>query len=222
MVEIAESRLRIKQRFPNKKFRRFINITQLMLFSNNMEYDAMGGIVPIQGAFYCTAAKTDAPFNCFREENPSGASIAPYNKDYPYKEVSPDEERQILSDFNCQVIHHAPEYQTNLNVNSPTNRVLTSMCSPERLLFILKYGIAYVKIEKEVDGKIEFTDQKHIMRYQQMFAAIAVRKKLDEGKKSGVIWHTQGSGKTALSYYMTYVLTDYFAKRTRCKILFYC
>ncbi len=124
-----------------------------MLFSNNMEYDAMGGIVPIQGAFYCTAAKTDAPFNCFREENPSGASIAPYNKDYPYKEVSPDEERQILSDFNCQVIHHAPEYQTNLNVNSPTNRVLTSMCSPERLLFILKYGIAYVKIEKEVDGE---------------------------------------------------------------------
>ena len=212
---VAESRRMNKQRFPNKKFRRFINITQLMLFSNNMEYDAMGGIVPIQGAFYCTAAKTDAPFNCFREENPSGASIAPYNKDYPYKEVSPDEERQILSDFNCQVIHHAPEYQTNLNVNSPTNRVLTSMCSPERLLFILKYGIAYVKIEKEVDGKIEFTDQKHIMRYQQMFAAIAVRKKLDEGKKSGVIWHTQGSGKTALSYYMTYVLTDYFAKKNK-------
>lgn len=212
---VAESRRMNKQRFPNKKFRRFINITQLMLFSNNMEYDAMGGIVPIQGAFYCTAAKTDAPFNCFREENPSGASIAPYNKDYPYKEVSPDEERQILSDFNCQVIHHAPEYQTNLNVNSPTNRVLTSMCSPERLLFILKYGIAYVKIEKEVDGKIEFTDQKHIMRYQQMVAAIAVRKKLDEGKKSGVIWHTQGSGKTALSYYMTYVLTDYFAKKNK-------
>ena len=87
---VAESRRMNKQRFPNKKFRRFINITQLMLFSNNMEYDAMGGIVPIQGAFYCTAAKTDAPFNCFREENPSGASIAPYNKDYPYKEVSPD------------------------------------------------------------------------------------------------------------------------------------
>lgn len=212
---VAESRRMNKQRFPNKKFRRFINITQLMLFSNNMEYDAMGGIVPIQGAFYCTAAKTDASFNCFREENPTGASVAPYNKEYPYKEVSPDEERQILTDFNCQVIHHASEYQTNLNINSPTNRVLTSMCSPERLLFILKYGIAYVKIEKEVDGKIEFTDQKHIMRYQQMFAAMAVKKKLDEGKKSGVIWHTQGSGKTALSYYMTYVLTDYFSKQNK-------
>lgn len=212
---VAESRRMNKQRFPNKKFRRFINITQLMLFSNNMEYDAAGGIIPVQGTFYCTAAKADVPFNCFREENSTGAVVAPYNKEYPYKEVLPAEERQILTDFNCQVIHHSPEYQTNLNINSPTNRVLTSMCSPERLLFILKYGIAYVKMEKEVDGKIEFTDQKHIMRYQQMFAAMAVRNKIDEGKKSGVIWHTQGSGKTALSYYMTYVLTDYFAKHNK-------
>ncbi|PAF46994.1 deoxyribonuclease HsdR [Helicobacter sp. 12S02634-8] len=212
---VAESRRMNEQRFPNKKFRRFINITQLMLFSNNMEYDAMGGIVPIQGAFYCTAAKTEAPFNCFREENLSGDTIATYNKEYPYKDVSKDEEKRILTDFNCQVIHHAPEYQINLNINTPTNRVLTSMCSPERLLFIIKYGIAYVKIEKEVDGKIEFTDQKHIIRYQQMFAAMAVKKKLEEGKKSGVIWHTQGSGKTALSYYLTYVLTDYFAKQNK-------
>lgn len=212
---VAESERMNRLRFPNKKFRRFINITQLMIFSNNMEYDAMGGIVPIQGAFYCTGARKEAPFNCFREENPTGAAIAPYNKEYSYKEISPDVEKKILSDFNCQVIHHAPEYQTNLDINTPTNRVITSMCSPERLLFILKYGIAYVKIEKEVDGKIEFTDEKHIMRYQQMFAALAVRKKLAEGKKSGVIWHTQGSGKTALSYFLTYVLTDFYAKQNK-------
>ena len=212
---VAESKRMNNQRFPNKKFRRFINITQLMLFSNNMEYDAVGGIVPIQGAFYCTASKTEAPFNCFREENPRGESVAPYNKTYPYKKSSPEIEKKILTDFNCQVIHHSPEYQTNLNINTPTNRILTSMCSPERLLFIIKYGIAYVKNEKEVDGEIKFTDQKHIMRYQQMFAAMAVRRKLEEGKQSGVIWHTQGSGKTALSYYMTYVLTDFYAKQNK-------
>ena len=54
---VAESVRMNKLRFPNKKFRRFLNITQLMIFSNNMEYDAMGGIVPIQGAFYSTAAR---------------------------------------------------------------------------------------------------------------------------------------------------------------------
>ena len=89
------------------------------------------------------------------------------------------------------------------------------MCSPKRLLFILKYGIAYVKSERKVDGKIEVTDQKHIMRYQQMFAALAVRNSLKNGKKSGIIWHTQGSGKTALSYYLTRILTDFYAQQNK-------
>lgn len=210
---VAESKRMNRERFPNKKFRRFINITQLMIFSNNMEYDAMGGIVPIQGAFYCTAARESAPFNCFREENPSNQPVAPFIKEYPYESIKQDEEKRILSDFNCQVIHHTPEYQTNLDVNTPTNRILTSMCCPERLLYLIKYGIAYVKMEKEVDGKIESTDQKHIMRYQQMFASLAIREQLKDGATSGVVWHTQGSGKTALSYYLTYVLSDYYAKR---------
>ena len=212
---VAESERMNRQRFPNKKFRRFINITQLMIFSNNMEYDAAGGIVPIQGAFYCTAARENAPFNCFREENKNNLSVAPYNQNYPYKDVDPELEKKILTDFNCQVIRHTPEYQTNLNINSATNRVLTSMCSPERLLFLLKYGIAYVKMEREVDGKIESIDQKHIMRYQQFFAALAVKEKLSQGAKSGVIWHTQGSGKTALSYYLTGVLSDFYARQDK-------
>ena len=212
---LAESARMNKERFPNKKFRRFINITQLMIFSNNMEYDALGGIVPIQGAFYCTGARSYAPFNCFREENLSGQKIAPFHRDYPYKEIDKTVEKQILSDYNCQVIHTSPEYQTNLSFNTPTNRILTSMCSPERLLYIIRYGIAYVRMEREVDGKIESTDQKHIMRYQQLFASLAIRQKLAEGVKSGVVWHTQGSGKTALSYYLTYILNDFYSKQNK-------
>lgn len=212
---LAESARMNKERFPNKKFRRFINITQLMIFSNNMEYDALGGIVPIQGAFYCTGARSYAPFNCFREENLSGQKIAPFHRDYPYKEIDNTVEKQILSDYNCQVIHTSPEYQTNLGFNTPTNRILTSMCSPERLLYIIKYGIAYVRMEREVDGKIESTDQKHIMRYQQLFASLAIRQKLANGIKSGVVWHTQGSGKTALSYYLTYILNDFYSKQNK-------
>ena len=210
---VAESTRMNNKRFPNKKFRRFINITQLMIFSNNMEYETLGGITPIQGAFYCTGARDTTKFNCFREENPANSDIAPFIQDFPYLEKNQDIEKQILSDFNCQVIRTSPEYQTNLNENTPTNRIITSMCSKQRLLFLLKYGFAYVKIDREIDGKIESLDQKHIMRYQQFFAALAVIEKLDEGIKSGVIWHTQGSGKTALSYHLTRVLTDYYAKK---------
>ena len=212
---VAEANRMNNARFPNKKFRRFINITQLMIFSNNMEYSALGGIVPIEGAFYCTGARSKAFFNCFREDNFSNQPVPQFNAEYPYKPIDEQLEKTILTDFNCQVIKQAPEYQTNLDINSPTNRILTSMCSPQRLLFILKYGIAYVKSEREVDGKIETTDQKHIMRYQQMFAALAIRKALEAGKKSGIIWHTQGSGKTALSYYLTSILTDFYAKKNQ-------
>jgi type I restriction enzyme R subunit len=48
---ILAERDRINVRFKNRKFKRFINVTQLLLFTNNMEYDTES-IVPIQGAFY--------------------------------------------------------------------------------------------------------------------------------------------------------------------------
>ena len=209
---VAESRRMNKARFPNKKFRRFINIPQLMIFSNNMEYDTLNGVVPAEGAFYCTGARANAPFNCFREENPKGAEIAPFYIDYPYLPVDPKVEEAILSEFNCQVIHTSPEYRSNLSEYTPTNRILTSMCSLQRLLYLLRYGIAYVRQEREVEGKIESTDQKHIMRYQQLFAAMAIEQKLSQGITSGLVWHTQGSGKTALSFHLAHILSDHFAR----------
>ncbi len=210
---VAESKRMNNLRFPNKKFRRFINITQLMIFSNNMEYDTLDGIVPVEGAFYCTGARSSAPFNCFREENYTIDKIAPYHKNFPYLEVDKNVEWKILSDFNCQIIHKSPEYLTNCDINKPTNRILTSMCSPERLLYIIRYGIAYVRMEREVDGEIVSTDEKHIMRYQQLFASQAIVNKLQSGVKSGIVWHTQGSGKTALSFFLTHILTDFYAKQ---------
>ena len=214
---VAERRRMYNKRFPNRKFRRFINITQLMLFSNNMEYQTMNSITPVQGVFYCTGAKSYTPFNCFREENPQRAVVAPYNEQFPYAPINPAVEKQILSDFNVQVLHHAPEYQTNLKTTTPTNRVLTSMCSPERLLYIIRYGIAYIYEQKEDKDTHQLItrEEKHIMRYPQLFASQAITRKIGEGIRSGVIWHTQGSGKTALSFYLTYILTDYFAKQNK-------
>lgn len=64
---ILAERDRINTRFKNKKFRKFINISQILVFSNNMEYDAES-IEPIQGAFYSSTSSSNANFNCFREE----------------------------------------------------------------------------------------------------------------------------------------------------------
>jgi type I restriction enzyme R subunit len=51
------------------------------------------------------------------------------------------------------------------------------------------------------------------MRYPQLFATKAIERKLSEGVKKGIIWHTQGSGKTALTFYNVRFLTDYFQKQ---------
>jgi len=95
---------RIKKRFKNPKFSRFFNITQLMVFSNNMEYDDSSP-EPLEGAFYATPGKEDTPFNYFREEKTSELPALP--------ELDPIVEESILRDNNLLSIRHTPEYATN-------------------------------------------------------------------------------------------------------------
>lgn len=59
---------RMNKHVRNKKFRRFINITQLMVFSNNGEYDNSEA-APLEGAFYATASYNRLFFSHFREED---------------------------------------------------------------------------------------------------------------------------------------------------------
>lgn len=119
----AEARRLNEVRFPNKKFRRFLNLTQFMIFSNNKEYFSAGGVVPVEGAFYSTISRSEAFFNSFKEENKNNLKIAPFIKDYPYLEKDDAVEKKILADFNCQVLKNTKEYQTNLDFNTPTNRI---------------------------------------------------------------------------------------------------
>ncbi|MGV8880375.1 MAG: type I restriction endonuclease subunit R [Sphingobacteriaceae bacterium] len=198
---VLAERRRINDRYKNRKFKRFANITQMMLFSNNMPYED-GVIEPLQGAYYATSAYSDLQFNYFREEEN-------LNLTHLLAAESDELENLILKDNNIVAIKHSPEFITNKHYNTPTNTILTSLLSKDRLAFILKYAIAYV--EEENDGKI--ATHKHIMRYPQLFATKAIEQKLNEGVKKGIIWHTQGSGKTALAYFNVKFLTDYFQKR---------
>ncbi len=198
---ILAERNRINDRFKNKKFRKFVNITQLLLFSNNQEYNEDAGVL-IEGGFYGTTSYNDVFFNCFREED---TSIFSQIQDLDY-----NQENNILKDNNYVSIKGTPEYSTNLSSTSPTNRLITSLLHKSRILKLLKYGIVYVERSNK-DGIIEI--QKHVMRYQQFFATLAIENTLNKNIKKGVIWHTQGSGKTALAYYNVKYITDYFQRR---------
>ncbi|HCG6764785.1 type I restriction endonuclease subunit R [Vibrio parahaemolyticus] len=197
---IKAEEVRMDKRFKNDQkrkspFRHFANLTQLMVFSNNMEYDE-DSFVKVMGAFYATPSYGKHTFNYFREEEVFDLDelLAPEDEAV---------ENFILRDTNLSVIKSRPEFITNKSPLTPTNRLSTSLFSRERLAFMLRYSIAYVKEKKGYE--------KHVMRYPQIFATKAIESKLAEAVKQGIIWHTQGSGKTALTYFNVKYLTDYYS-----------
>ncbi|MGL2883889.1 DEAD/DEAH box helicase family protein, partial [Helicobacter pylori] len=117
-------------------------------------------------------------------------------------------QKRVLNEFNLKDTDTLESPK-----DTPTNPLLTSFCSHKRLCFILKYGISFLK------EKSEF--KKHIWRYAQMFASLNVLKELQKHYKTnqnlkdplkGIIWHTQGSGKTALTYHLTKLIRDFFSR----------
>lgn len=198
---ILAERDRINKRFHNNKLKKFANITQLLGFSNNQEYNE-DSVVPIEGAFYATPSYDKVFFNCFREEDMNILS------DLSDKDI--DVENFILKDTNYIQIKGTPEYATNLKHTTPTNRLITSLFHKKRIFKILKYGLTYV--ERTDKNSVKHLE-KHVMRYQQFFATLAIENKIENNVKNGIIWHTQGSGKTALAYYNVKYLTDYFQSK---------
>ena len=190
---------RMKQRFVNPKYRRFLNLTQIMVFSNDMEYDN-NEVTPTIGAFFATIGKKNTKYNCFREEGQDSFPIERH-----IRQVTLQEEEILLRDNNVPQYKNSSEYKTNCLANTPTKRMCGSLFSFNRFHFLLKYGIAYVDYTNGL--------QKHIMRYPQLFATKAIECHLETGKTKGIIWHTQGSGKTALSFYNVKYLTDYYSSK---------
>lgn len=86
----------------------------------------------------------------------------------------------------------------------PTNqdKNIISLFHPERLLEITRYFILFDK------------NVKKIARYQQFFAVKEITKTIEKrdengNRKSGVIWHTQGSGKSlTMVMFSKYVLSE--------------
>ncbi|WP_219030561.1 type I restriction endonuclease [Helicobacter pylori] len=199
---IKEERDRHIKRYKNPENKVFYNLAQIWLFSDNLPYDENN---PDQGAFY--SASYSPIFQRFVEANKLDITPPPRKNDQNHQNHQSLEEIQksVLNEFNLKDtdLPKSPK-------DTPTNALLTSFCSPKRLCFILKYGISFLK------EKSEF--KKHIWRYAQMFASLNVLKELQKhygtnpkDPLKGIIWHTQGSGKTALTYHLTKLIKDFFS-----------
>ncbi|ORO80255.1 type I restriction endonuclease [Streptococcus oralis] len=193
---------RTRQRFENRKFRRFNNITQLIALSDNLSYISGQGQQK-QGSYYVSNAYSKTKFNAFKEERQADFIRS-------FATLTEDQIDFVLKDMKRFALKSQPEFTTNLDHDTPCNAFLSSLYSKERLLFMLRFGLVYVE-EESKDGQMQL--QKHVMRYPQYFATRAIEETIAKGVKKGVIWHTQGSGKTALAYFNIRYLTHYFSKQ---------
>ncbi len=181
-----------KERLCKDELVPFFNQFQVLGFTNNQNYDDEARMKK-QGSYYSTPNGTSVAYNHFREEQEIAVS----------EFISDEDIDTVLSDNNMMSIKNDAEFKQNMKTDTFANRFITSVFSPERLIFFIRYGIAYVN--SPVDGF-----NKHIIRYPQYFALQALLADLKAGIKRGVLWHTQGSGKTAFSYFATNVLRDYY------------
>ena len=193
---------RTRYRFENRKFRRFNNITQLIALSDNLPYISGQGQQK-QGSYYGSNAYSKTKFNAFKEER----EVDFLNSIEPLRDEQID---FVLEDVKRFALKSQPEFTTNLQPDTPCNTFLSSLYQKERLLFMLRFGLVYVE-EESKEGQIQL--QKHVMRYPQYFATRAIEETIARGIKKGVIWHTQGSGKTALAFFNIRYLTNYFSKQ---------
>ncbi|MEJ8581013.1 type I restriction endonuclease subunit R [Helicobacter pylori] len=199
---IKEEKDRHIKRYKNPENKVFYNLAQIWLFSDNLPYDENN---PDQGAFY--SASYSPIFQRFIEADKPDITPPPPENDQDYQNHRSLEEiqKRILNEFNLKITDYPKSPK-----DTPTNSLLTSFCSQKRLCFILKYGISFLQ------EKSEF--KKHIWRYAQMFASLNVLKELQKHYETnpkdplkGIIWHTQGSGKTALTYHLTKLIRDFFS-----------
>ncbi|PDW70271.1 restriction endonuclease subunit R [Helicobacter pylori] len=202
---IKEEKFRHIQRYKNPENKVFYNLAQIWLFSDNLPYDEKN---PDQGAFY--SASYSPIFQRFVEANKLDITPPPPENDESHQNHQnhrslEEIQKRVLKEFNLKDTDTLESSK-----DAPTNSLLTSFCSQKRLCFILKYGISFLK------EKSEF--KKHLWRYAQMFASLNVLKELQKHYETnpkdplkGIIWHTQGSGKTALTYHLTKLIKDFFS-----------
>ena len=196
----AEFNRMLNKRLERPDFKKYFNMLQIVSFSNNMEYESDDDSAIAEdikaGSFYTTPNGQKTTFSFFREESP---------KTTGFVDISLDKIKSVLKDNHYSPVEaDTPEFQTNLAIDTPCNKFVTSLYDKERILYFLHYGFMYVN---------NTVPEKHIMRYPQYFASQALIKRLDNGGKSGIIWHTQGSGKTAFAAMATRILRDYYAKK---------
>lgn len=103
--------------------------------------------------------------------------------------IDPIEQAAIYSDFAAHQRRHRGLMESGGRMGTPLDEMLIHLCRPERLLDLARRFTLF-------DGPF-----KKVARYQQVFTVKSLLKRIETkdaaGRRAGgVVWHTQGSGKS--------------------------
>ncbi len=187
---------RTMERFQSGAFRSFLQAAQIWAFSNDQPWNPER-LLPTEGAFFATGARTDFPLYAFREKHPAISRGIPA--------LSPDVGNAILEDNGM------PEGSRRryLSPWTPTHQMLTGLFSPERFLFLLRYGVGY---ETEREAGEERTE-KRLLSSEQLFSLWDLKEKIGRGCRSMAVPACGEAGEAARRVSLLAMTRDCFPGR---------
>ena len=160
---------RMRRRFRNGQFRPFLQAAQLWIFSNSMENSGLD-LLPRNGSFYAAAAGEEFPVYHYGERR-----TGIYRRTAV---LNPEAEARILADQGMTELRGTREYRRRISPNTPTHRMLTSLLLPERLMFLIRYGVQY---GTQADAQGNAVLRKRILTAGQLDALARMEEKARRG-----------------------------------------
>lgn len=151
-------------------------------------YSALLLSINSQQGSYATTATPEKFWAKWTEQFANNEEQTEYTRELTDKVNEPLINEKLFAERFGYIKHHFEQFHTAPIIPSEQDRYLYSLCRPERLLDLIYSFTLY-------DDGI-----KKVARYQQFFAvkkSVERVRNIEGGKRrGGVIWHTQGSGKS--------------------------
>ena len=187
---------RMLTRIRSPEGRRYFQCVQIWAFSDDCEDDP-GRFLPTEGSFYATVMADDFPVYAVRERH-SGIYSRLISR-------NPEEEQRILADNGIPEEPHTRFFQQSRSSRKPTHRMLTTLFHPERFLFLLRYGIQYVR-ETDPAGKEYMT--RRMLTTGQLSVLEGLIGKAKRGYRNWTALSCGAAGEEAANASMVSLLRD--------------
>ena len=189
---------RMLKRFRSREGRRYLQCTQVWAFSDD-HADNPDQLQPAEGAFFATVMAEEFPVYAVRDSR-SGTLSRPLSP-------VPEEEARILQDNGFPSGTEPGLSRRSLSPNKPTHRMLTILFSPDRLLFLLRYGIQYIR---DTDAAEQELITRRMLTIRQLSLLRLLIRKAARGFQNWSVPASGAAGEAAANASVIALLRDLF------------